>query len=192
MPSGWTPARFANANISIAWSSDNGNDDANARYDEIRVWNRAFTEDEIVVSGRLGPDVLPVFAYAEGAAGALPASTELTVDFGASFMLGGASQTVAALTGEGTVEGPGTLAVTGAICPGGNSAVGTLTVKGGATLSGTAELDLMSDGTCDRIDFAPAGTYDISGIHWTVSNVAATASCDSFIVANASGATLTG
>ena len=192
LPSGWTPERLASAMLALAWSPYQGDDDANARYDEVRVWNRPFTEDEVVASGVCGPDNLPTFPAANAPVGSLPSSTFLTVNADASLLLGGASQTVASLAGNGSIEGSGLLTATDAIRPGGASSVGVLTLKGGAKLVGTVELDLRVDASCDRIDFAPGATYDISGIHWTVPNLAPAASCDRFVIANAVGAMLTG
>ena len=192
LPSGWTPARFAAAKICLAWSSDGGNDDANARYDEVRVWNRAFTEDEVVASGLLGPDELPPFWTATVGAGSLPSTTDLIVENGSVFHLGGVSQTVASLSGAGTVWGPGALTVSGAIRPGGTNTVGTLAVKGGAALAGTVELDVRADGTCDSIAFADGGTYDISGMCWTIADPSQMSANAKYTIASAGTATLTG
>jgi hypothetical protein len=126
------------------------------------------------------------------AAGALPAATTLRVDAGATFLLGGASQTVSNLVCNGTLEGPGTLTVTEAIRPDGASAVGALAVKAGVKLVGTVELDLLANGTGDRIDFASGGTFDISDIHWTIADPTTVAASRFYTIANAAGATLTG
>ena len=192
LPSGWTPARFAAARICLAWSSDGGNDDANARYDEVRVWNRAFTEDEIVTSGLLGPDELPPFWTAAVGAGSLPSTTDLIVENGTVFHLGGVSQTVASLSGAGTVWGQGVLTVSGMIRPGGASTVGTLVVNGGAALAGTVELDVQANGTCDSISFADGGTYDISGMRWTLADPSQMSADAKYTIASAGAATLTG
>ena len=192
LPDGWTPASLADANFMLSFSPYSSDYDANARYDEVRIWNRPFSAAEVEESGRIGPDDLPRFANVAEGAGALPTATTLTIDSGATFWLGDTSQTVAKLVGTGAIDGPGTLTVTDSICPGGSSSIGTFTIKRGVTLVGTVELDICADGSCDRIDFDSGATYDITGIHWTISNLAPAASCDSFTIANATGAALTG
>ena len=192
LPDGWTPECLFNTDFALAWSPFGSDDDAHARYDEVRVWNRPLTEAEVIASGNLGPDELPTFGFSDAPAGALPTATTLRVDAGATFLLGDASQTVSNLVCNGTLEGPGTLTVTDTVRPGGQSNVGTITLKGGAKLVGTVELDIRANGSCDRMDFASGSAYDISDINWTISNIEAAASCDCFTIANATGATLTG
>ena len=192
LPDGWTPEILANSSFALAWSPFSSDDDAHARYDEVRVWNRPLTEAEVIASGNLGPDELPKFWFSDAPAGALPAATTLRVDAGAEFLLGGASQTVSNLVCNGTLEGPGTLTVTEAIRPGGASSVGALAVKTGVKLVGTVELDLLANGTGDSIDFASGDTFDISDIHWTIADPTTVAASRFYTIANAAGATLTG
>ena len=192
LPEGWTPECLFNTKFALAWSPFTGDNDAHARYDEVRVWNRPLTEAEVIASGNLGPDELPKFGFSDAPAGALPAATTLRVDAGATFLLGGASQTVSNLVCNGTLEGPGTLTVTGSIRPGGASSVGALAVKAGVKLVGTVELDLLANGTGDSVDFASGGTFDISDIHWTIADPTTVSASRFYTIANAAGATLTG
>lgn len=52
----YDPADFAQDRFNLGWSTDSGNDDSNIRFDEVRVWNRALSDAEIMTSATLGPD----------------------------------------------------------------------------------------------------------------------------------------
>ena len=52
----WTPAYLSDTLIALGYSYDTGNPDANASYNEVRVWNKALTADDLVRSAMLGPD----------------------------------------------------------------------------------------------------------------------------------------
>ena len=56
---GWTPADLAGANFFIGRSQYSSDHDANAKYDEVRIWNGALSEETMAESSRLGPDALP-------------------------------------------------------------------------------------------------------------------------------------
>ena len=75
-----------------------------------------------------------------------------TVELAANTMLdlGTMAQTLAALSGSGTVSN-GALTVTGVVSPAGTNAVGTLTVKGNTTLSGKLVANVATDGTSDSL-----------------------------------------
>ena len=156
-PTGWDPVQFKSSPFNLGWS--NGSDpDAAVSFDEVRVWQRAFTDDELTANVLRGPDLLPTPSVADQS-GRLPVSTDLTVEKGATFALAGASQTVNSLVGAGTIKGDGTLTVTDAIRPGGADATGTLTLSGGVKLAGLCEIEKG-----DMLVFTGGATYDISSL----------------------------
>ena len=188
----WSPATLASMDLRLGWSWDNSSDAA-GKFDEVRTWNRALTEDEIVAGIKAGKDALPTRASGVGTA-ALPSGTPLSVASGATLLLCGASQTVASAAVSGTVAGAGTLTATGGFLPGGANTIGNMTLSGGATLVGDVALDFAANGTCDQIVFAPGGTYDVSGISLvpSASGEAAWKASKRFVIGSAAGATLTG
>lgn len=192
-PDGWTPARLANCALNLGWSPDTDNDDAQARYDEVRIWNRAFTEEEVMASGFAGPDRLPYLKLRETeSAGSLPVVTDLIVDDGATFALGGIVQTVRTVLGGGCVCGAGTLYVSEGICPGGRGDIGSLTVAQGMTLAGTVEIDVSAESTSDSLIFAAPDVFDVSKLHLAVSNPMALDQSKRYTVIRSEGAVLTG
>jgi len=171
--------------------------DAAANYNEVRIWNRALSEWELAANVRAGPDVLPSFVFEKkgagkltltgantyrvdtrvtggtlelGATSSLPSTTGVELADGAELALGGNSQTVAALTGSGTVSG-GNLTVTGAINPGtSTNETATLTFSN-ASAAGTLELD-ATETAIDNID-CTAGTFDLTGLSLQINNIEA-------------------
>jgi hypothetical protein len=188
----WSPATLAAMVLRLGWSWDTSSDAA-GKFDEVRTWNRALTEDEIVAGIKAGKDTLPTRASGVGAA-TLPSGTPLSVASGATLLLCGASQTVAGAAVSGTVAGPGALTATGGFLPGGPDTIGTMTVSDGATLVGDVALDFAADGTCDQIVFAPGGTYDVSGIRLvpSASGESAWKAAKCFVFGSAADAELTG
>ena len=179
-PLGWCPACLSDAQFNLGWAPHDP--DAKARYDEVRIWNRAFTRAEVMSSGLRGADRLPVLGQDEIPSGSLPSSTVLKVGFDANFTLCGAKQTVRAVEGTGTLNGPGTLTVSDAVRPGGSGTAGTLMLSGGLTLDAVVELDVFGDGTCDAIKFA-AGVYDVSAIALKLSEAAQVDRSRKYVVA---------
>ena len=188
----WSPATLSSMILRLGWSWDNS-DDASGSFDEVRVWNRALTGAEIVAGIQAGKGAIPVRASGVGTA-ALPSSTALSVASGASLALCGASQTVGKAEVSGTVIGLGTLTAVNGFFPGGDNAIGTMTLKNGATLVGNMVLDFAADGTCDRLVFTAGDTYDVSAIRLVPSSSGATAlrARRHFVIGVASGAALTG
>ena len=188
----WSPATLASMILRLGWSWDNSSD-ASGSFDEVRVWNRALTDDEIVAGIKAGKDTLPARASGVGAA-TLPADTALSVASVATLLLCGASQTVASAAVSGTVAGTGTLTATGGFLPGGADTVGTMTVSDGATLVGDMMLDFAANGTCDQLVFAPGATYDVSGIRLvpSASGESAWNATKRFVIGSAADAELTG
>jgi len=185
-PRGWGPEQFKGSSFNLGWSADSGNDDAAASFDEVRVWKRALTADELAASTRLGPDSLPVLG-ASGQTGNLPPTTDLSVASGAVFALAGANQTVKTLSGAGTVLGAGTLTVTESVRPGGAEAVGTLTLAEGGKVAGTCVFEPGG-----RLSFAAGSTYDVSAIKVRVADPASVVIGSPVTLMSAAGATLSG
>ena len=188
----WSPATLASMDLRLGWSWDSSSDAA-GKFDEVRVWNRALSANEIVAGIKAGKDALPARASGGGSA-VLPTSTALKVASGATMLLCGASQTVANAVVSGTVAGTGTLTATSGFQPGGESAIGTMTIDGGAKLAGDVVLDFATDGTCDQLVFAPGGTYDVSAMRLvpSVAGEAAWHARRRYVIGNAAGAELTG
>jgi len=187
-PKGWGPDQFAGSAFNLGWSTDRGNYDAAVSFDEVRVWKRALTSDELALSTRLGPDTLPSLGTGSGTAtGSLPTTTDLTIAADATFALADANQTVRTLSGSGMVQGGGCLTVSEAINPGGAEAAGTLTLTAGAKLAGTCTFE-----TGDRLAFAAGSTYDVSAIKVRVADPESVVAGSPVTLMSAAGATLTG
>lgn len=180
---GWTP--FAtNAKFGLGW--DNGSSDSAATYDEMRVWSRALTADEVTTCGRYGPDRLPVFGTS-GVAAALSPNADIELAADSTLAILGASATARGLSGSGQILGPGALTLTGAIRPGGEDA-GMLTVGGGLALSGTVEIGEVGD----ALTFAPNETYDVSGLAFEFADGFDVSELNTIVVGHAQDAGLTG
>lgn len=60
-PTGWSLAMLDDDELCLGHDIGESNVyDANARYNEVRIWNRALSEDEIKKSVEAGPDLLPL------------------------------------------------------------------------------------------------------------------------------------
>ena len=56
---GWTLSEIAGATFYIGHSQYANDYDANAKYDEVRIWNGALTDAQLTENAKLGPDTLP-------------------------------------------------------------------------------------------------------------------------------------
>ena len=188
----WSPATLASMDLRLGWSWDSSSDAA-GKFDEVRTWNRALTEDEIVAGIRAGKDAIPLRAAGSGAP-TLPSGTSLSVASGATLLLCGASQTVANAALSGTIAGAGTLIATGGFNPGGDGTIGTMVIDGGAKLAGDVVLDFAADGSCDQLVFTAGGIYDVSAIRLapSASGAAAWNALQRFTIGNAADAVMTG
>lgn len=184
-PKTFSLAQFASVDGRLGCSSAETDDDPSADYEDVRIYNRAMTADQVRASAMEGPDKIYYLskkgngrllmsganAYtvgthvAEGslrlADGATLPKTELRVDAGAVLQLNAVTQEVSRFEGAGTVMG-GTLVVNGPILPGGDGKTGVLTFDG-TTLSGGNAGKLVIDifgGTSDRLQ--ATGTLDLS------------------------------
>lgn len=52
----WRPADFADTLLTLGYSFDSGNPDANASYNEVRIWKTALSAADLDRSAQLGPD----------------------------------------------------------------------------------------------------------------------------------------
>lgn len=123
---------FANPVLYLGHSQFSADYDANATYDEVRVWNCILGDDAISESLALGPDA----TAAQLARLARPAAVEIAP--GATLDLGGGSQKVSVLDVGGTLAN-GTLVVSkGLVVTPGQK----MTVASGATLDLTGVTDV--------------------------------------------------
>ena len=157
---GWSPARLIQKYAYLGYSISSGDLDANASYNEVRVWSTALTEEQLSKNARLGPDTVCYYPMGDGSA-LLPASARLDVRDGAFLDLCGGTVIATSLTGEGTVQN-GTLTLTDGIRPGNGGASGSLKLADGAMLNGTLIVRPLADGTCGAL--ASDGVLDLSGL----------------------------
>lgn len=119
----------------------------------------------------------------------LPATT-LRLAAAGTLNLGGTSQTFANLVGSGrAMNGSLALAAGGAIYPGGVGSVGTLTldVTSLTCLSGTTlEIDVVSNGACDRLNLSCA--LDLSNLGLAVTGVENLTGSDPTVILKTTGA----
>jgi len=59
MVTGWTIAELRPYTLNIGHSFYENDIDANAKYDEVRIWNGALSDETLAESAKLGPDTLP-------------------------------------------------------------------------------------------------------------------------------------
>ncbi|MBR4172368.1 MAG: autotransporter-associated beta strand repeat-containing protein [Kiritimatiellae bacterium] len=182
----------------LGHSRQSANHDAAADYNEVRVWNRALSEEELTISVLAGADysesaeangfekcgegVLTLTgtnSYAVNTtvtAGTLalapdarlPESGAVALADGVMLALGGNSQTVATLTGSGTVSN-GVLTVTGAIDPGTNATETATLTFSNASVTGTLELD-ATENAIDNVR-CTSGLFDLTGLTLHITNL---------------------
>ena len=139
----WTPAQLQQNSFYLGKNWFN-NPTPHASYNEVRVWNAALSEAQQQVNLALGPDVLPKLSPAASVGGA----PILEVAAGATVDLKGGTIKQYAVEGSGRVCN-GTLEVTGVLAPGGEDAVGTLTLESSTTVSGTIRLNVGDQIVCE-------------------------------------------
>ncbi len=119
---------------------------------EILVYNRRLSDlERQTVEATLMAKWFPATSGA-----VLPQSATVSVAAGATLDLAGGAITIASLSGGGSVTN-GQLTVTGDVAPD-----GTLTLAGSPILTGALRLDILSNGTSDRL--AVAGVLNLSGL----------------------------
>ena len=156
----WTPAKLVQ-NICTLGSSTGNDPDANASYNEVRIWAAALTEEQLTQHALLGPDTVPYYPPTGAATSSpLPATARVDVRKGAFLDLCGGTQTAESFTGEGTLMN-GTFVATDEIRPGNGGASGTLKLSG-ASLSGKLVIVPGADGTCGALE--ADGALDLSNL----------------------------
>jgi len=55
-PATWSPADFSDTLLALGYSFDPNNPDANASYNEVRIWKTALSAEDLNRSAQLGPD----------------------------------------------------------------------------------------------------------------------------------------
>ncbi len=166
----WTLANLSGCNFYLGHSQFSSDKDANAKYDEVRIWNAALNDEAIALSYAKGPNA----SDGDIAAIAAANSRTLAVASGATLDLGGHTLTQPRLTGVGTVQN-GTLDV------------GTLTPGGDGT-SGTIALNVTSVSGVIRIDNGDTFTTTTAGLDLSGATIdLATTPTRSFVVGTASG-----
>ena len=103
-------ADLANASFYLGHSQFTDHADANARYDEVRIWDGVLSESAMARSVELGPDATAAQLAGVGEISA-SGDTALAVAPGATFDMTGVSLSRAAVSGGGKVAG-GTLTAT--------------------------------------------------------------------------------
>jgi autotransporter-associated beta strand protein len=158
-----TLASLTDTNFWLGRSEYSSDPTANASYDEVRIWNRAFTASELDALHALGPDSVGSYAT-QTRTGSLAGVTDLTVGAAAQFDAAGNTQEVASLAGgagaavnlnggqlhikaggsptatfSGNFTGTGTIVNDGTL-----RLVGNATLPAGITLTNNGTLDVMS------------------------------------------------
>ncbi|MCL1920998.1 MAG: autotransporter-associated beta strand repeat-containing protein [Kiritimatiellaeota bacterium] len=153
-------------------------------------WNGLLAEAHVFDHALSAPNVNALSQFSTlGRGGLLPDATTLELANGASVALDdNMDQTIAALSGDGSVTG-GVLTVTGAIAPGGDNAIGTLTLSGGPVLTGTLQID-ADPATADRLNVL--GPLDISQLTLELTNPAALDSQTEYEIITCAPCALTG
>ena len=123
-----------------------------------------------------------------GVTSRLSTNSAVTVATGATLNLNGVDQTLASLSGGGSVIN-GTVTVSGQTAPGGDGTVGTLALPDGPALSGTLRIDVRPDGTCDRLDVS--GDLNVSQLALVIADTGQLNSGSIYTIATCTG-TLSG
>ena len=152
-------------------------------------WNGALDETCVFDYALSGEDVsMLMYTGRSQRDGLLPETTTLELANGASVALNGHSQTVASLTGDGSVTG-GVLTVTGIVAPGGESSIGTLTVDGNPLLTGTLQA-YVDDAECGQL--AVLGDIDLSQLTLELTNPGALNLATDYTIITCDAGLLTG
>ncbi len=174
---GWRPATQAQTKFYLGRSLNTNDSDAQADYNEMRIWNTALTETQLTALAVAGPDVIPSIVGSGAVVGTENATVKLAT--GSTLDLVYGTCALKELEGSGTVRN-GTLAAE-AIRPGGTGAVGTLAVGTGTKLSGTVYLDAVADGVCDCLAYA--GALDATGLSLALEEDAVLSGSEPYVIA---------
>lgn len=159
-----TANTLANLNDVNFWlgRSEYNDNTANASYDEVRLWNRAFATNELQQLHALGPNTVGAFAT-NLLAGTLGSQSDLVLQSGATLDFGGTAQQVASVAGAsgsviqlnggrfsigtgtntatfaGSFTGSGSIQIAGTL-----RLVGNASIASGIALTNYGTLDIMT------------------------------------------------
>lgn len=155
-----TPGALNDVNFWLGRSEYGADSTANASYDEVRLWNRTFTTNELQQLHALGPNNIGTFAT-NTVSGHLSPQSDLSVLAGAQLRLGGTTQNVGSLSGAAgaTVQLDG-----GQLQIGSGNATATFAgnIIGAGALVVNGTLRLVGNATIDPgIGFTNNGVLDI-------------------------------
>lgn len=155
-------ANLNDANFWLGRSEYSGDATANASYDEVRLWNRAFSANELQQLHALGPNSVGAFST-NILTGALCTQSDLVLQAGATFDLAGTTQQVASVAGvsgstvqmnggkvsigtgsstatfAGAFNGSGSIEINGTL-----RLVGNASIAPGVVLTNNGTLDVMT------------------------------------------------
>ena len=123
--------------------------------------------------------------FGAGVAGGFPENSSVTVATNATLDLNGQAQTLASLSGNGSVVN-GTVTVSGETSPGGDGTVGTLALPDAPALSGTLLIDVRADGTCDQL--VADGDLDVSQLALVIADTGQLSTASVYTIATCTGA----
>jgi len=147
---------------------------------EVLVYDRQLSTEE-----RLSVEAwLTSKWFGTGVAGRFPENGAVTVAAGATLDLNGQAQTLASLSGNGSVIN-GIVTVSGQTSPGGDGTVGTLALPDASVLSGTLRIDVRTDGTCDQL--VADGDLDVSQLALVIADTGQLNSGFSYTIATCAG-----
>jgi len=156
-----TLATLNDANFWLGRSEYSADSTANARYNEVRLWERTFSASELQQLHELGPDSVGSFAVVTNT-GSLASQSDLVLQAGGQVDLNGTHQQVASLSGaQGSVMdlGGGRLTVGSGGDPAATFA-GTLAGIGSIQVNGI--LRLVGDASiAPGVTFTNNGTLDV-------------------------------
>ncbi|MDA3923355.1 MAG: autotransporter-associated beta strand repeat-containing protein [Kiritimatiellae bacterium] len=119
----------------------------------------------------------------------LPTDTAFTVKSDGVLDLGGNTQTLAELSGDGVVTN-GILAISNKVMPGETAVIGTLTLATSTTLTGTLLADTSVSGTCDLLKVQ--GSLNLTGSTLQIQDLSELKTDNSYVIATCTPGTLTG
>ncbi len=143
---GWLPSRALargetdddNGDATYNWLglSQWNDSDANATFNEFRIWNCALSEKQLEINRQLGPDKLPVLTKVNK-----ERTFDADISDGATLNFGGNTLSMGTISGKGAIVNASAIIV-GDINPGGKGVVGELTLNGNVVVTGTINLDV--------------------------------------------------
>ena len=144
---GWTLAKIFTGNFYLGHSQYTSDHDANAIYDEVRIWNGALSADALTLSAQKGPDASDADIAAIAAASTQPVTRALTLASGTTLAVGAGNTLRQPVVNANGTLASGNLVVTEQF----NVTVGeAMTVESGATLDLTGADIAVVGGTLPR------------------------------------------